>query len=215
MIPNRMTEQSKSSATSTVGFLASRTGSAMRAIFEAVQNGTLSNTHVGVLIVSQPEARALEFAQQNKIPWAVLNKDLCSSSELLDRAVTKTLQQYKVDIVILSGYLRKIGPITLSAFPDRILNVHPALLPQFGGTGMYGDRVHKAVLSSNCKYSGATVHLINEEYDEGPIVAQRKFGLQENTTLDELRTKVKEIERSLIVDVLKEMSLSNGRFRTF
>jgi len=112
---------------------------------------------------------------------------------------------HRVDLVILSGYMKKLGPATLDAYRGRILNIHPALLPKYGGQGMYGRHVHERVLASGEKNTGATVHFVNEEYDEGRIVGQRTVPVHEADTADTLAERVKACEGESIVDVIGEI----------
>jgi phosphoribosylglycinamide formyltransferase-1 len=111
-----------------------------------------------------------------------------------------------VELVVLSGYLRKLGPATLAAYQGRILNVHPALLPKYGGQGMYGRRVHEAVAAAGDNVSGATVHLVDGEYDQGPIVASLQTPLAPGDDAAAIEAKVTALEPGLLVDVLKRIS---------
>ncbi|MEA2757723.1 MAG: phosphoribosylglycinamide formyltransferase 1, partial [Methylobacteriaceae bacterium] len=111
-----------------------------------------------------------------------------------------------VDLVILSGYLRKLGPAILAAFDGRILNVHPALLPKFGGKGMYGARVHEAVLAQGETQTGATIHLVDAEYDHGRTIAQSRIAIEPGDGVQEIQAKVMKAESSLFVETVRRIA---------
>ena len=110
------------------------------------------------------------------------------------------------NVVLLAGYMKKLGPATLAAYPGRILNTHPALLPKFGGQGMYGERVHRAVLAAGETSSGASVHLVDEDYDTGAVLAQVTVAVQPHDTPQALAVRVQEAERELVIRVLAELA---------
>jgi phosphoribosylglycinamide formyltransferase-1 len=120
--------------------------------------------------------------------------------------MTDTLASHNVDLVLLAGYMRPLGPEMLCRFKNRILNSHPALLPKFSGKGMYGDLVHEAVLSAKERVTGVTIHLVDEEYDHGPVVAQCEVGVYENDTVESLRDRVQERERRFWVETLQKIA---------
>ncbi len=188
-----------------IGFLASHGGSSMRAILDAGRAGQL-DARGCVMISNNIGAGAHEIAARLGVPSLVLNTKLLGDEALVDAAITRTLQDHGVQIVVLSGYMRMLGPRMLARYRNRILNVHPALLPHFGGKGMYGDRVHEAVIASGAKTSGATVHLVDEEYDHGPVVARRECAVEPGDTVETLRARVQAVEQSLFVDVLRDIA---------
>lgn len=116
------------------------------------------------------------------------------------------LLEVQTDLIVLSGYMKKIGPATVTTFKDRILNIHPSLLPKHGGKGLYGDKVHESVLASGDKVSGATVQLINEEYDEGPVLVQQEVPVLENDSVESLKQRVQKIEGSLYISAIAKMA---------
>lgn len=154
-----------------IGFLASHGGSNMQAIIDACKAGRLSAVPV-VVISNNAESRALERARNEGIPNYYLSGKTHPDPDSLDQAILDALILHKVDVVALAGYMKKLGPKTLAHFRGRILNIHPALLPKHGGKGMYGIRVHEAVIAAGETESGVTVHLVTEEYDKGPILAR-------------------------------------------
>jgi len=190
-----------------IGFLASHGGSGMKAILQAIANGLKADPCL--LICNSPHAVAFKIAKQQGMATFHLSAKTHRDPHLLDQSICATLQQQGVDLVLLSGYMKKLGAITLAAYENRILNIHPALLPAFGGHNMYGDRVHQAVLDSGQRRSGATVHLVDAEYDRGPILKQQIINLDKDETLDSLREKIKAIEGALYTQTLAD--IVNGK----
>ncbi|HVY03958.1 MAG TPA: phosphoribosylglycinamide formyltransferase [Caulobacterales bacterium] len=188
-----------------LGFLASHGGSGMAAILRAIRSGALA-AEPRVLISNNIEAGAHDVAREHGVPSLVLNAALAGDEAALDRAIERTLADHGVNLVALSGYMRKLGPRVLARFRNRILNVHPALLPAFGGKGMYGDRVHAAVLAAKAKVSGASVHLVDAEYDHGPVVARQEAPVLPGDTIETLRARVQEAEQALFVRVLRDLA---------
>jgi phosphoribosylglycinamide formyltransferase-1 len=111
-----------------------------------------------------------------------------------------------VDLVFLGGYMKKLGPLTLEAFKGRVLNTHPALLPRFGGPGMYGDRVFEAVLGAGVTESGISIHIVDAEYDSGPVIRQCRVPVRPGDSLDDLKTRVRASERDFVVDTLARIA---------
>ena len=120
-------------------------------------------------------------------------------------AIRDTLLKHEVDIVILAGFMKKIGQHTIDAFAGRILNIHPALLPKHGGKGMFGAKVHKAVLDSGDKETGVTIHVVTDNYDQGPILAQLAIPVLEGDTVDTLSNRVLTVEHQIYVDTIKRI----------
>ena len=188
-----------------LGFLASHGGSGMAAILAAIESGAL-DAQACVMISNNVGAGAHDVAARYGVTSLVLNAGLVGDEAELDRAIARTLNDHGVALIPLSGYMRKLGPVTLSRFRNRILNVHPALLPDFGGQGMYGDRVHAAVLAAKAKVSGASVHLVDEEYDHGPVVARQEVPVLGSDTVETLRVRVQGAEQALFVRVLNDIA---------
>ncbi|UNO50758.1 phosphoribosylglycinamide formyltransferase [Alicyclobacillus acidoterrestris] len=187
-----------------LGFLASYNGSSMQAILRAIDTGRLA-AEAAVAISNNPDAGALSAAKQAGIPAFCLNAKRCGGEEAVDGEIVRVLQAHQVDYVVLSGYMKRIGKRTLEQFPERILNVHPSLLPAFGGPGMYGMRVHTAVLESGATETGATVHLVDELYDNGRILAQTRVPVLPSDTPDSLRMRVAATEGELYIQVLQQL----------
>ncbi|MBP7526473.1 MAG: phosphoribosylglycinamide formyltransferase [Syntrophorhabdaceae bacterium] len=172
-----------------IGFLASHGGSNMQAIIDACKAGRLSAVPV-VVISNNGESRALERARNEGIPNYYLSGKTHPDPDSLDQAILDALILHRVDVVALAGYMKKLGPKTLAHFRGRILNIHPALLPKHGGKGMYGIRVHESVIAAGETESGVTVHLVTEEYDRGPILAQVRVPVMPGDTPETLAERV-------------------------
>lgn len=188
-----------------IGFLASHNGSNMQAIIDACKAGRLQATPA-CIISNNPDSGALARAKAESIPYYHLSSKTHPSEEALDQAILSALTRHQVDIVILAGYMKKIGPRTLQHFSGAILNIHPALLPRFGGKGMYGMNVHEAVIAAGEKESGPSVHLVNEEYDAGPVIAQIRVPVLPDDTPDTLAARVLKKEHDLFSDVLQKIA---------
>lgn len=188
-----------------LGFLASHEGTNLQAIIDACKDGRL-DAKPCVVVGNNSDSGALKRASEEGIPHYHLSSKTHPDPQDLDKAILDVLTKHKVDIVILAGYMKKLGPLTLSTYRGRILNIHPALLPRFGGKGMYGSYVHEAVLASGDNVTGVTVHIVNEEYDQGPIVAQSKLPVFKDDTLESLEKRVLEREHEFFVEVLQKIS---------
>lgn len=164
-------------------------GTNFQAILDAIDHGDL-HAKVALLVATNELHGAVARARQANVKTLVLPCDETQSREEWDHRVSDALYQEGVAVVALAGYLRRVSNVLLEAFPDRILNVHPALLPAFGGQGMYGIRVHRAVLEHGCKVTGCTVHFVNEHYDMGPIVAQACVPVEDDDTPESLSMRV-------------------------
>lgn len=143
---------------------------------------------IPIVVSSRPGVRGLDIARQAGIDTAVLSRSGPDSPSILSAKVYQTIEPYGVDLVLLAGWLRYLT--VLPGWEGRILNIHPSLLPLFGGRGLYGDRVHEAVLASGMKVSGCTVHLVNHDYDAGPIIVQRCVPVLEDDTPSDLAARV-------------------------
>lgn len=176
----------------------------MRAVVEACRAGTL-RAIPGVLIGNNADSEAMTWARAHGISCVHLSGRTHPSPVDLDCAIAGALVSAGVNLVVLSGYMRKLGPQTLQRFKARILNVHPALLPKHGGHGMYGDRVHAHVLSSGDTTSGATVHLVDQEYDTGPVVAQQTVSVLDDDTVETLGRRVRHAEQELLAATLRRI----------
>lgn len=187
-----------------IAFFASHGGSNMQAILDAAQSGELHATP-SLLICNNPNAQAIKRAKSSDMPVFVINGRTHPDENEKDSAMAQVLSDANIDIIVLAGYMKKIGPKVLSNFSDRILNIHPALLPDFGGKGMYGMRVHNAVIAEGATESGPTVHLVNGEYDEGRILAQKRISLTQDETPESLAKRVLKEEHSIFWQTLEKI----------
>lgn len=184
-----------------IGVLASGRGSNFEAVLNNIKAGKL-NAEIKVVISNVSTAGALEIARVNGIEAVYLSKTNFGSQEQFDDELLKVLIDHEVNFVVLAGYLKMISAKVIRTFHNRMLNIHPALLPAFGGKGYYGKKVHEAVLNYGCKVSGVTVHLVNEEYDNGPPVLQRCVPVMENDTPESLAERVLKEEHKIFTDAL-------------
>jgi phosphoribosylglycinamide formyltransferase 1 len=189
-----------------IGVLASHQGTTLQAVLDACLGGALP-ARVGVVISNNSGSGALARAQAAGVPTRHISARTHPDPVELDRAVCACLATAKTDVVLLAGFMKKLGPQTLRTYSGRILNTHPALLPKFAGPGMFGTHVHRAVLDSGDTVSGASVHLVEDDYDTGPVLAQRRVEVLADDTPDTLAARVQTAERALVVDVLRDFAL--------
>lgn len=187
-----------------IGILASHRGTNFQAIIDACHAGRLHAEPV-VVISNNSNAVVLQRATRAGIPTAHLSGATHPNPDDLDRAILDTLQRYEVDWVVTAGYMKKLGPRTLAAYDGRIVNIHPSLLPKYGGRGMYGLNVHKAVIDAGDEETGITVHRVDGEYDAGPIVAQTRIPVRPDDTPESLAARVLEHEHEFLIETLVEL----------
>ncbi|MFO8128861.1 MAG: phosphoribosylglycinamide formyltransferase [Bacteroidales bacterium] len=149
-----------------------------------------ADIEVGLILSNKKDAYVLKRAKNLGIPTHIFNREDLYRS----RNVLKKLREYSIDFIVLAGFLWLLPDEILHAYPDRIVNIHPALLPKFGGKGMYGSRVHEAVLASGETETGITIHYVNEHYDEGQIIFQERFPIRKGDTPESIAAKVHELE---------------------
>lgn len=191
-----------------LGFLVSGRGSNMLAILSDCKAGKL-DAEPAVVISNNADAGALEYAGDAGIPAFHLSTQTHSGK--LDDVITDTLKSHTVDWVILAGYMKKIGPKLLEEFQGRIFNIHPSLLPEHGGKGMFGIHVHESVLASGDSETGVTIHLVDGEYDQGRILAQKRIKVEEGDTPEILAARVLKLEHQLYSETLQ--GVIEGRIR--
>ena len=188
-----------------LGILASHAGTTMQAIVDACLHGRL-RAEVRVVISNNSRSGALARARTHGIATAHLSGVTHPNADDLDRAIMETLDDHRVEVVTLAGYMKRLGPLVLSQYKGRLLNTHPALLPEYGGQGMYGDRVHEAVLAAGEEASGATVHVVEDDYDTGPILSSVEVPVEKGDTPETLRERVQKAEREHYVEVLEKIA---------
>ena len=173
-----------------IAVLVSGGGTTLQAILESERRGENPNGQVALVVASKPGVYALTRAEQFGVPTAVVARRDYADSEAFDAALLDVLAGHNIDLVVLAGFLSVLGPSVIAAYPNRILNVHPSLIPSFCGPGFYGLRVHEAALARGVKVTGATVHFVNEECDGGPILLQKAVDIQPGDTPETLQKRV-------------------------
>lgn len=164
-------------------------GTNLQAIINKIASGEIRNVEIAEVIASNDSAYAIERAKKAGIPSKVISKKILGA-EAYDDATLAELNSLGVELVVLAGFLSMLGPRTVAAYANRIINIHPALIPSFCGQGMYGIRPHQAVLEKGVKVSGATVHFVNEHYDEGPIILQKAVDVLPDDTPETLQKRI-------------------------
>ena len=184
-----------------IGVLASHEGTTLQSIIDACAQERI-NGRVVAVVSNNSGSGALRRAAAAGIETFHLSSVTHPNGDSLDAAICGALQRARADVIFLAGYMKRLGPRTLAAFPARILNTHPALLPRFGGQGMFGDRVFEAVLASGESESGASVHLVDAEYDTGAVVCQERVPILPGDTVESLKARVQAREREAVVKTL-------------
>jgi phosphoribosylglycinamide formyltransferase-1 len=187
-----------------IALFASHNGSNVQAILDACQAGILE-AQVCAVISNNSGSYALERARLHDVPAFHLSSKAYPDEQDLDEAILRTLSEHDADWIVLAGYMKKLGPKTLERYSNKVVNTHPSLLPKFGGHGMFGMFVHEAVLAAGEKVTGITVHLVNEEYDEGPIIAQSEVPVLAGDTAETLSARVQEREREFYVETINKL----------
>ncbi|MDG2277457.1 MAG: phosphoribosylglycinamide formyltransferase [Pseudomonadales bacterium] len=184
--------------------LASHEGMTLQAVTDACTSGVLP-AEIAIVISNNSNSGAIRRAEAANLTTAhISGKTHIEQGE--DHAILSALTGAGVDYVLLLGYMKKLGPKTLRHFQGRILNTHPSLLPKFGGHGFFGRRVHEAVLAAGDEDTGASIHLVDTEYDQGPLLAQIKVPVDPNDSVETLEARVKAAEQKLLVNTLAELA---------
>ncbi len=186
-----------------LGFLASNNGTGLRAVVAAIEAGELA-AQARLVVSNKTAAPALAFAADRGI--ATLCIPTVRDPVGADRALAAAFIDAGAELIVLSGYLRKLGPAVLNAYGARILNIHPALLPRHGGEGMYGRRVHEAVIRAGDRVTGASVHLVDDAYDHGPVVAQVSLAVTPGETAESIERRVTAAEPELLVRTVQRIA---------
>ena len=186
---------------------ASHEGTTLEAILDAARSKRLPAT-VAAVVSNNRESGALRRARAAGVTGIHLSSATHPDPRALDAAILSALREHDVDTVFLAGYMKKLGPAVRGAFAGRIFNTHPALLPKYGGRGMYGSRVHEAVLAAKETESGASIHVVEEDYDTGRVVAQCRVPVLATDSAETLAARVQQSERVLVVDTLARLAAS-------
>lgn len=175
-----------------IGVLVSGGGTNLQAILDAIDAGEITNAKVDIVISNNASAYALERARKHDIEAACIAPKDYPDREAFHKALLAKLQEKKVDLIVLAGYLVAIPPMMVEAYPNKIINIHPSLIPSFCGKGFYGLKVHDAVLARGVKVTGATVHFVDAGTDTGPIILQKAVKVKDGDTSKELQRRVME-----------------------
>jgi len=187
-----------------IAVFSSHNGSDLQAIIDACNNGSI-NAKVCAVFSNNSDSRALIRASEAGIDNYHVSTIVYGSNEAMNAFILRQLDHHKTDMIFLAGYLKKLGVEILKKYHNRVFNIHPALLPKYGGQGMFGMNVHKAVIASKDAVSGVTIHRVTEEYDAGEIVAQATVEVSSWETAESLAEKVLNREHQFIVEVIKEI----------
>jgi phosphoribosylglycinamide formyltransferase-1 len=193
-----------------VGVLASHEGTTLQSLLDAFAGGRVPG-RVAVVVSNNGDSGALAKARHAGVQAVHLSSRTHSDPATLDAAIRDALIAAAVDVVFLAGYMKKLGPIVLGTFEGRILNTHPALLPRFGGPGMYGDRVFEAVLEAGEVESGISIHLVDTEYDTGPVVRQCRVPVFRDDSVADLKARVRAREKEFVVETLAAIATGDIR----
>lgn len=185
-----------------IAVLASGEGTNLQAIIDAIKEGRLK-AEIKAVISNNSGSGALRRAREEGLFGLHLSHRQFATPEEFNHNLLKILQDRKVELIVLAGYMKMLSPKVINAYRNRILNIHPALLPSFGGKGMYGQRVHQAVIEYGVKLTGVTVHIVDEEYDHGPIVLQRAVKVLEGDDPESLSKRLLEVEHELYPEAIR------------
>ena len=176
----------------------------MQAVIDACNESRL-RARPCVVISNNSESEALARAKREGIPAYHLSGKTIPDPTQLDEAILSTLQRHDVELVVLAGYMKQLGERTLAAYQGRVINIHPALLPKYGGVGMYGMHVHEAVIAAGDRETGVTIHLVDRDYDHGKIIAQCRLPVLESDMPETLAARVLEREHTFLVETLRKI----------
>jgi len=182
--------------------LASGGGTNLQAIIDKIESGKLS-AEIRVVISNNSKSFALERARRHNIKDVHLSHKMFETKDEFDENLLEILKENEVDLVVLAGYMKILSPKVIRAYKNRMINIHPALLPHFGGKGMYGIHVHEAVIKSGVKVTGVTVHLVDEIYDHGAIIIQKCVPVEDSDTPESLAERVLKVEHQLYSEAIQ------------
>ena len=195
-----------------IAVFASGTGSNFVSIYNQINEGVI-NGKIALLVSNNSDCKAVFFAKSNNIEVFIINQEIMSDCNKNENFLYKALEKEEIDLIVLAGYLKMIPTQIISYYKNKILNIHPSLLPKFGGKGFYGMKVHKAVINSKEKFTGATVHFVDEVYDNGPIILQKKIKINKSDNAESISKKVLKIEHKLLPYVVEKFCLEKIVFK--
>ena len=195
-----------------IAVMVSGGGTNLQAIIDGIANCTITNTEISLVYSNNPNAYAIERAKKAGIPYAVKSPKEFENRDDFNKALLKILQDANPDLIVLAGCLVVIPECVVKAFPNKIINIHPSLIPAFCGTGFYGLKVHEQVLKRGVRVSGATVHFVDEGTDTGPIILQKPVMIRQDDTPEVLQKRIMEQAEWKIMPMAIDM-IANGRVR--
>jgi phosphoribosylglycinamide formyltransferase-1 len=193
---------------------ASGQGSNLQAIYYSILNGTLHSVELALVISNNSNSGAMLFAKEHEIPAVHLSiLKFGNDEDMFASAMLAELEENHIEFIVLAGYMKRLPDIVLKTYTKRIINIHPALLPEFGGAGMYGMNVHNTVIAQKKEFSGATVHYVEGDYDTGEIILQAKCPVLKNDTPQSLAERVQKIEHTILPQAIQIVadSIENNR----
>ena len=200
-----------------VGVLVSGGGTNLQAIMDAVDSGKITNAEISLVVSNNPGAYALNRAESRGIPAKCISPKTFENREEFHKALLLELQENKIDLVVLAGFLVAIPPMIVEAYPSRIINIHPSLIPSFCGVGFYGLHVHEGVRARGVKVTGATVHFVETGTDTGPIILQKAVEVRQGDTPEVLQRRVMEeaewkiLPKAIDLIANNKVSVQNGK----
>ncbi len=195
-----------------IAVMVSGGGTNLQAIIDGIANGIITNTEIGLVYSNNPNAYAIERAKKAGIPYVVKSPKEFANREDFNKALLQILTDANPDLIVLAGCLVVIPECVVRAFPNRIINIHPALIPAFCGTGYYGLKVHEKVLERGARVSGATVHFVDEGTDTGPIILQKPVMVRDDDTPETLQRRIMEQAEWKIMPMAIDL-IANGKVR--
>ena len=187
-----------------IAVFSSHNGSDLQAIIDGCKSNKI-NANVSLVISNNKDSMALKRAKHENIPYFHISNSLFENEDELEEKTLETLKAYNIDIIFLAGYMKLLPKSILDSYKNRVFNIHPSLLPKYGGKGMFGINVHKAVIDNKEKETGITIHLVNSKYDEGKIIAQTKVNVLKNDTAESLAARVLDHEHTFLVEVISNI----------
>ena len=181
-----------------IAIFASGAGSNTQKIIDHFKNSSLAK--ISLIVCNDPSALVLKIAEKEKIPFLIIER-----KKFYETAYTDELKKYKIDFIVLAGFLWQLPLVLIQSYPNKIINIHPALLPNFGGKGMYGDKVHATVINTKEKQSGISIHYVDEIYDHGKIIFQEKCNVEENETVESLAKKIHALEHEFYPKIIEQI----------
>ena len=178
-------------------------GSNFQAILTALHHNRIPGARIRLVVSNNSTAGILDIARANSLPALHISRSQYSTEDEFVDALLAALRDHDVNFIVLAGYMKRLSPRLIASFRGRIINIHPALLPRFGGQGMYGIHVHEAVIAAGERTSGATVHMVDEEYDHGAIILQKKITVLPDDTPATLSARVLEIEHEIYPEAIR------------